>query len=300
MIIIIIIDIQFPTIGWVFSHKYNPTTSTTSCSHDRNPQDHLDFCCHWFRWNANITSGKTWWVHYDSTTMSLCLGLFFPGLCNTAEKPDIVKWRCGRWRRWTLVNMEMMLQIYFERLGSSNQGDANQKNVCVCVYAVLCADSSVVDPEVVKSLTPEKHVQCIQIKEKHGETRTFWREKPCRHPSMSTMQSVTIPHWLNTKEDGYHFMHLELQGSAQPSVWWGKSDGMPQLSTIPINAIKNSLNPKINPKTKLKNPNHPTIPMPKPFLVRLSAANGKASARCWHDLDGNELLPLWLRGKTHQ
>lgn len=174
------------------------------------------------------------------------------------------------------------------------------KKMCVCVYAVLCADSSVVDPEVVKSLTPEKHVQCIQIKEKHGETRTFWREKPCRHPSMSTMQSVTIPHWLNTKEDGYHFMHLELQGSAQPSVWWGKSDGMPQLSTIPINAIKNSLNPKINPKTKLKNPNHPTIPMPKPFLVRLSAANGKASARCWHDLDGNELLPLWLRGKTHQ
>lgn len=138
IIIIIIIDIQFPTIGWVFSHKYNPTTSTTSCSHDRNPQDHLDFCCHWFRWNANITSEKTWWVHYDSTTMSLCLGLFFPGLCNTAEKPDIVKWRCGRWRRWTLVNMEMMLQIYFERLGSSNQGDANQKCACVCICSTLC------------------------------------------------------------------------------------------------------------------------------------------------------------------
>ena len=128
----------------------------------------------------------------------------------------------------------------------------------------------------------------------------FLGEKPCRHPSMSTIQSVTIPHWLNTKEEGYHLMRLELQGSAQPSVWWGKSDGMTQLSTIPINTIKNSLNPKIDPKTKLKNPNHPTIPMPKPFLVRLSAANGKASARCWHDLDGNKLLPLWLRGKTHQ
>lgn len=58
----------------------------------------------------------------------------------------------------------------------------------------------------------------------------------------------------------------ELQGSQpQPSLW-GKSDGMTQLSTIPNKLNKNSLNPKINPKTKHQNPNHPTIPMPTPSL----------------------------------
>ena len=75
------------------------------------------------------------------SALSLCLGPASTRPLQHSGETWHVKWRSGRLRGWTLVNMEMMLEIYFERLGSCSLIKGMLiKKMCVCVYicSTLC------------------------------------------------------------------------------------------------------------------------------------------------------------------
>ena len=159
-----------------------------------------------------------------------------------------------RLRPWTLVNMKWWLELYFERLGSSSQGDDDPILLMhIYIYKVLCAPTLLLflPEEVILSWNrcwkhrvkkhQKRHVQC----KKHGESMTFLREKHA--PSF---------HVHNSKcENPMKIMRLELRGPPRfdrfsglmRETWW--NDPTIHNPINPINPINNSLNLKINPKT---------------------------------------------------
>ena len=179
-----------------------------------------------------------------------------------------VKWRSGRLRRWTLVNMEMMLELWKAYIDLLIKGMLIKKMCAYIWYVVLCANSTVVDPEVVRSLTPEKAFPMYSNQRETWQNHDFLKGKtmpPSFHVHNSKCDNPTL---AQHQRGGLSF-HAFWASRVSPAfslmreIWWN-APTINHSNQRNQELIERKDQPQ-NQNQKSQPPNHPnaqTLPCP--------------------------------------